>query len=409
MTGLISFLLSFMMGVGDAPTGEKRKDRSPLVKLDVKKSRAMEDAEIDSILKKKPILKELAALGKFKIDTLRDFFEHHDIDITVVDVTGSVKELFKKGYINEDICLMTKDGNTTDMLSEVVANYKAARLEEQFEMKLRMEEVDPLEIKEDDLADPNKARENLIKMSKKINELHEGVSVDLKTLRGKAKTTESERVVNTLLASKEELLVSGLNLQNAPTTNGYELGVFCRQTLRTALLMQFKDDLDKPVNNVGDITGNVGLEILNIFDASDVRALGKTPRILQGMMTMPVMIKANSVRAKEKMKDAIINIAGLKARDSIPKNYQTQRTNIHETVKSLKRYQPESCWVRVDLMSIRIGVEPTFKVSTKNSAEQGGKWTNIGTVLIRDPGMYGQLTSASVRENILVELNLIDE
>ena len=397
------------VGVGDTANGGKRKERSPLVKMDVKKSKAMEDTEINRILGKKPIMKELATLGKFKIDTLRDFFEHHGIDITFVDVTGLVKELFKNGYINEDICLTMKDGKTTDMLSEVVASYKAAKLEEQFEMRLQMEDVDPLVIKEDDLADPDKTKENLTKITEKINELQDGVSADLKTLRGKAKTTESERVLNTLLASKEELLVSGLNLQDAPTTNGYELGAFCRRTLRTALMMQFKDDLDKPLTNASDITGNVGLDILNIFDASEVRPLGKTPRMTQGVMTLPVMIKANSVRAKEKMKDAIFNITGIKARDSIPKSYQMQRTNVQNTVKSLKKFQPESCWVRVDLNAIRTGIEPTFRVSVKNSVEQGAKWEAIGTVLVRDPGMYGRLTSDSVRENILVELNLIDE
>ena len=57
----------------------------------------------------------------------------------------------------------------------------------------------------------------------------------------------------------------------------------------------------------------------------------------------------------------------------------------------------------------RIGVEPTFKVSTKNSAEQGGKWESIGTVLFREPGMYGRLSQDSIRENILVELGLMDE
>ena len=295
------------------------------------------------------------------------------------------------------------------MLSEVVASFQTAKLEEQFEMRLRMEDMDPIEINEDDLADPGKAKDNMIKISKKINELHGGISEDLKTLRGKAKTTEAERVVNTLLASKEELLVSGLNLQNAPTTNGYELGAFCRETLRTALKTHFKDDLGKLVNNAGDITGNLGLEILTIFDASEVRALGKTPRLIQGMTTLPVMIKANSVRAKEKMKDAIFNIEGIKARDSIPKGYQAQRTNIQDTVKSLKKFQPAQWWVRVDLMAIRPGIEPTFKVSTKDSGEQGGKWANLGTVLIRDPGMYGRLSPAQVRGTILAELNLIDE
>ena len=47
------------MGVGDVTAGGKRKERSPLTKLDVK-PRAMEAEEIDLILKRKPIEKEPA-------------------------------------------------------------------------------------------------------------------------------------------------------------------------------------------------------------------------------------------------------------------------------------------------------------------------------------------------------------
>ena len=71
MIGLTHFFLSCMMGVGvgDTANGGKRKERSPLVKMDVKKSKAMEDTEINRILGKKPIMKELATLGKFKISS----------------------------------------------------------------------------------------------------------------------------------------------------------------------------------------------------------------------------------------------------------------------------------------------------------------------------------------------------
>ena len=59
MIDLITFFLSCVMGVGDVTAGGKRKERSPLTKLDVK-SRAMEAEEIDLILKRKPIEKEPA-------------------------------------------------------------------------------------------------------------------------------------------------------------------------------------------------------------------------------------------------------------------------------------------------------------------------------------------------------------
>ena len=409
MIDLITFFLSCMMAFGDVLTGAKRKDTSPLVKLDVKKSRGRDAEEIDKILQQKPIQKEIATLRKFKIDTLRNFFEHHDIDVTFTDVTGLVKELFKEGLIDEEICLRKTDGKQTEMLSEMMACFKTAKLEEQFEMRLQIETVEPIEIKTDDLADPAKAVENLTKITTKIKELHTGIDSDLKSLRGKAKATESERVVKTLLDAREEILVSGVDLRDVPKSNAYELGVHCRKILRNAITMHYKDALNTPITNATDIAGNAGLEILTIFDASEVRALGKEPKVTQGITTLPVMVKTNSVRAKEKMKEAIMSIAGYKARDSIPKNFQVQRTEIHNTVKSLTKYKPEPVWIRVDLMSVRLGVEPTFKVSTKNSSEQSAKWESIGTVMVRDPAMFGRLSQDSIRENILVELHLMDE
>ena len=63
--------------------------------------------------------------------------------------------------------------------------------------------------------------------------------------------------------------------------------------------------------------------------------------------------------------------------------------------------------LKVDMMGVRKGATPTFKVNVKNSTEPGGKWATIGNVQIRDPRMYGQLSQASI--NILVELSLMEE
>ena len=408
MINLFTFFISCVVGLDMTP-GVKRKDPSPLEKLDVKKTRAMEMNEINEILQKKPILKEINTLSKFSVDTLRDFFEHHGINVTFADVNGLMRELLKEGLINEEMCITKVDGSKTEMLSEVVATFKTAKIEEQFEMRLLTEEVTPVEISKEDLANPDKIKENMTKLTETVNKLQVGVSTDLKTLRGKVKISEDERVVNALIDSKEELMVSGVNLDGVQGANGFEFGVKCRQILRTAITNHLKDDLSKPITNAGDIAGNAGLEILNIFDASDVRALGKLPRIVQGMMTLPVMITATSVRAKDKLKDSIMAIPGYKARDSIPKAYQTQRTDIHNAVKSVKKYSGEKIWVRVDLMAVRTGVVPTFKVSTKNSAEQSGRWEKLGTVIIRDPGMYGRLKPEAKTENTLLELSLVSE
>ena len=408
MINLYTLFISCVMGM-DVTPGMKRKERSPLVKMDVKKTKAMEATEINDILQKAPIMKEIKTLSKFSVDTLRDFFEHHGINVTFTDVNGLMRELLKEGMINEEMCITMTDGSKTEMLSEVVASFKTAKLEEQFETKLLTEEVAPVEISKEDLANPAKVEENMTKLTDTVKQLQVGVSEDLKTLRGKVKISEDERVVNALMDSREELLVSGVNLDGVQANNGFEFGVKCRQILRDAIKLHLRDELNKPITNACDIAGNTGLEILNIFDASDVRALGKQPRMLQGMMTLPVMITATSVRAKDRLKDLIMAIAGYKARDSIPKAYQTQRTEISNAVRSVTKYKADSVWIRVDLMAVRSGVVPTFKVSTKNSAEHGSRWEKIGTVIIRDPGMYGRLKPESKTENVLVELGLVSE
>ena len=408
MINLFAFLVSCVVPPGVTP-GVKRKDASPLERLNVKKTRAMEMTEINEILQKKPIQKEINTLGKFSVDTLREFFEHHGVEVTFADVIGLMRELLKEGLIDEEMCITKEDGTKTEMLSEVVANFKTAKLEEQFEMKLQMEVVNPVEISKDDLANQAKAAENITILTEAVNRLQVGVSTDLKTLRGKVKISEDERVVNALMASREELLVSGVNLDGVQSKNGFELGVTCRTILREAIKNHLKDELSKPISNAGDIAGNTGLEILTLYDASDVRALGKEPRIIQGMKSLPIMITATSVRAKEKLKDSIMTIPGLKARDSIPKAYQTQRTDIQNAVKTVTKFKADAVWIRVDLMAVRTDVKPTFKVSTKNSAEHNGKWERVGVVIIREPGMYGRLTPESRTENILVELSLVNE
>ena len=94
MINLFTFFISCVVGLDMTP-GVKRKDPSPLEKLDVKKTRAMEMNEINEILQKKPILKEINTLSKFSVDTLRDFFEHHGINVTFADVNGLMRELLK--------------------------------------------------------------------------------------------------------------------------------------------------------------------------------------------------------------------------------------------------------------------------------------------------------------------------
>merc|ERR1711888_503549 len=120
MINLFAFLVSCVVPPGVTP-GVKRKDASPLERLNVKKTRAMDMTEINEILQKKPIQKEINTLGKFSVDTLRDFFEHHEVEVTFADVIGLMRELLKGGLIDEEMCITKEDGTKTEMLSEVVA------------------------------------------------------------------------------------------------------------------------------------------------------------------------------------------------------------------------------------------------------------------------------------------------
>ena len=95
----------------------------------------------------------------------------------------------------------------------------------------------------------------------------------------------------------------------------------------------------------------------------------------------------------------------MKRKDASP----LERLNVKKTRAMEVEVKADAVWIRVDLMAVRTDVKPTFKVSTKNSAEHNGKWERVGTVIIREPGMYGRLTPESRTENILVELSLVNE
>ena len=124
---------------------------------------------------------------------------------------------------------------------------------------------------------------------------------------------------------------------------------------------------------------------------------------------LPVMVKAGSTRGRDRLKEALANLPGIRARDSIPKGFQTQRAAVQDAVKSVKKYFPETYWVRADVASVGHGLTPTFKVQTKNSLEKGSKWENIGSVPIRDPSVWGQIPNDTIKESILVALGLMEE
>ena len=384
----------------------KRQASSPLDSMKVKAMRPV--ASVDTVLEKPPIKKEIAKLERFKFETLREFADLHGIEIkNAVTVKGLLKELLESGLINEDICLTREDDTTTNMLSDEVEAYKNAKLEEAFNMRLRMDDIQPMEIDQKKLNDVTKTGENFKDVSTKLNEVHGGVQKDLRELRDKAKASEAERVINTLLASRKELMVNGLDLSGAKYNNGFELGIACKDVLMSALRNHYRNDLEKQINVASDVVGNVGLSVINLFHASEVRALGRAPKPdNKGMTTLPVMIKTGTEKEKETLREAISSIGGLRARDSIPKNFQRQRTAVQEAIKSIEKYKPETTWVRVDLMAVRREIEPKFKVVVKQSAETNPKWNTIGTVVIREPGVWGMIKPDEVRDNILNELNL---
>ena len=86
----------------------------------------------------------------------------------------------------------------------------------------------------------------------------------------------------------------------------------------------------------------------------------------------------------------------------------SKRKDISPLAKMNVKKIREATTDEVNQILERTSIE-TFKVQVKNSTESGGKWATIGTVQIRDPGMYGQLSQDSIKENILVELSLMEE
>ena len=180
-------------------------------------------------------------------------------------------------------------------------------------MKLKMEETTPIVLDTTDLGDSAKLKENLSMVIEKLNEVQAGTSEDLKKLREKAKATETERVVRSLMDSKLEILVSGVDMQGHQAKNGFELDLFCRKSLRNQLTLFFQDDMSKQVETIKSISDNEGHAIITLFDNSEVRALGKTPKITQGTLTLPVMVKAGSSRGRDRLKEALINLPGIRA------------------------------------------------------------------------------------------------
>ena len=411
MIEIITFFLSYLMTLPneEVKTAGKRLASSPLDSMKVKAKRPVEGG--DNVLDKPPIKKEIAKLERFKFETLREFADLHGIEIkNAATVRGLLKELLLSGFINEDICLTREDDTTTNMLSDEVEAYKNAKLEEAFNMRLRMDDIQPMVIDPTKLNDVTKTGENFKDVSTKLNEMHAGVQKDLQDLRDKAKSSEVERVINTLLASSRELMVNGVDLSGAKYNNGFELGTACKEKLLSMLTDHYKNDLNKQINVAADLVGNVGISVLNLFNASEVRALGKAPKTgSNGLMSLPVMIKTGTEKDKDTLREAISSIGGLRARDSIPKSYQRQRTAIQETIKSIEKYKSETTWVRVDLLGIRRDADPKFKVAVKKSAEMNPNWNTIGTVAIREPGVWGRISQDEVRDNILNELNLHQE
>ena len=397
------------MTLVEGTTGEKRSASSPLDKIKVKKCKGTPENDINQILERTTIKKEINKLRKFRFETIREFLEHNGVEFDAADVVGLLKELLGKGMLKYEVCFTKEDGSCTDMLSDEIEVYKAAKLEEAFEMKLKMEETTPIALDATDLGDSAKLKENLSMVIEKLNEVQVGTSEDLKKLREKAKATETERVVRSLMDSKLEILVSGLNMQGNQAKNGFELGLFCRKNLRDQLTLFYQDDMSKQVETIKSISDNEGHAILTLFDNAEVRALGKTPKITQGTLTLPVMVKAGSSRGRDRLKEALFNLPGIRARDSIPKGFQSQRAAVQGAVKSVKRYFPETYWVRADVASVGHGLTPTFKVQTKNSIDKGSKWETIGSVPIRDPAVWGQIPEDTVRESILVALGLMEE
>ena len=56
----------------------------------------------------------------------------------------------------------------------------------------------------------------------------------------------------------------GYEMRGINCSNGFELGQECRKIIKNALTVFYKAYLDKPITNVMNIAGNVGLSVVAI-------------------------------------------------------------------------------------------------------------------------------------------------
>ena len=104
MIDLIAFIFSCLIGVGvgDETTGAKRKDISPLAKMNVKKLKEATTDEVNKILERTSIEREIKRLKKFRFETIREFLDHHGVDFDAAEATGMYGQL-SQDSIKENI------------------------------------------------------------------------------------------------------------------------------------------------------------------------------------------------------------------------------------------------------------------------------------------------------------------
>ena len=79
---------------------------------------------------------------------------------------------------------------------------------------------------------------------------------------------------------------------------------------------------------------------------------------------------------------------------------------IQTALKELTRFKDEKIWIKSEMVNIRPGGIPSFMVKTKNSGIQDSKWTLLGQVTIRDPAIWGNLSTAVQKEQVYAETNV---
>ena len=91
---------------------------------------------------------KISKMKKFRMETIIEFLKFHELTTTEREVAAFLHELLEKEMVNDEICLTREvDGSVIDMLSKEIADFKTAKLEEAFDMKLKMEESAPLGVK----------------------------------------------------------------------------------------------------------------------------------------------------------------------------------------------------------------------------------------------------------------------